>query len=666
MKGIRGISQLSRRLYAAQAACKVEVSEVLKVVPQEVQVTKLPSGLVIASLENYSPASRISVLVKAGSRYEPHNSLGVTHMLRLASGLTTKGASAFRICRGIEAVGGSLGVSTTRETMAYTVDCLRDHIDTVMEYLINVTTAPEFRPWELSELTPRVKVDNTITSQNPQIGLLESLHAAAYKNALSNSLYCPEYMVGKITTDQLHSFIQNNFTSARMALVGLGMDHAVLKQVGEQFLNIRSGAGTVGSKALYRGGEVRTQTGGSLVHSAVVSESAVASSAEAVAFSVLQHVLGAGPHVKRGSNTTNKLSQAISKATAQPFDASAFNASYSDSGLFGIYTISQADSAKDVIKAAVGQVSAVAQGNLAAEDVSRAKTQLKAEYLMSMETSEGLLEAIGMQALTEGTYHTPEEVIQKIDAVSSSDIVNKLWEMDKLTIISGCLFLAADIFAIASVVNPDWINTGEEEAGKMGKRKDLSEFDKDQIVMARRLDQSISKTAAVVGCSRPAVVSIYQKWSKEVTVVNQRQGHGRPSLTDARGALTMGLVRQCQTIHGRDRICSPPSLSPEWLATLFFIILGIISLSITCTLLVLSHWHQETAKYARWIAFTGMVLFCLAALIFPTGFYISEVGGQPYKLPNSTVVGSSYVLFVLSIFFTIVGLLFAGKVCLPG
>ncbi|KAM9463031.1 uncharacterized protein C16orf52 homolog A-like [Clarias gariepinus] len=167
--------------------------------------------------------------------------------------------------------------------------------------------------------------------------------------------------------------------------------------------------------------------------------------------------------------------------------------------------------------------------------------------------------------------------------------------MDKLTIISGCLFLAADIFAIASVVNPDWINTGEEE-----------------------------------------------------------------------GALTMGLVRQCQTIHGRDRICSPPSLSPEWLATLFFIILGIISLSITCALLVMSHWHQETAKYARWIAFTGMVMFCLAALIFPTGFYISEVGGQPYKLPNSTVVGSSYVLFVLSIFFTIVGLLFAGKVCLPG
>lgn len=35
----------------------------------------------------------------------------------------------------------------------------------------------------------------------------------------------------------------------------------------------------------------------------------------------------------------------------------------------------------------------------------------------------------------------------------------------------------------------------------MGKRKDLSDFGEDQIVMARRLGQSISKTAGLVGCS---------------------------------------------------------------------------------------------------------------------------------------------------------------------
>ncbi|ROL43261.1 Bcl-2-like protein 13 [Anabarilius grahami] len=76
----------------------------------------------------------------------------------------------------------------------------------------------------------------------------------------------------------------------------------------------------------------------------------------------------------------------------------------------------------------------------------------------------------------------------------------------------------------------------------MGKRKDLSEFDKGHIVMARRLDQIISKTAALVGCSRSAVVSIFQKCSKEGTVVNWREGHGRPRLIDARGERRLARV----------------------------------------------------------------------------------------------------------------------------
>ncbi|XP_070982020.1 cytochrome b-c1 complex subunit 2, mitochondrial-like isoform X1 [Oncorhynchus clarkii lewisi] len=424
MKGIRGISKLSTRLYAAQVARKLDVSaEHVKFQPQEVQVTKLPSGLMIASLDNYSPGSRIGVFVKAGCRYESPENQGVTHLLRLAANLTTKGASAFRICRGVEAVGGSLSVTSSRENMIYSFDCLRDHIDTVMEYLINVTTAPEFRPWEVSDLTPRVKMDKALAAQTPQMGVIEGLHGAAYKNALSNSLYCPDYMVSQVDSDHMHNFIQNNFTSARMALVGLGVDHNVLKQVGEQFLNIRSGMGTAGTKAQYRGGEVRVQNGSSLVHSVVVSEGAAVGTDEAMAFSVLQHVLGAGPHIKRGSSPTSKLFQGVAKATADPFDASAFNSNYSDSGLFGVYTISQSAAAGDVIKAAISQVKAVT-GGVSEADLTRAKTQLKAEYLMSLESSEGLLDAMGSQALSGAVYHSPEAIAQKIDSVSATDVAN--------------------------------------------------------------------------------------------------------------------------------------------------------------------------------------------------------------------------------------------------
>lgn len=52
-----------------------------------IQITKLPNGLIIASLENFSPASRIGVFIKAGSRYETTGNLGTAHLLRLASNL---------------------------------------------------------------------------------------------------------------------------------------------------------------------------------------------------------------------------------------------------------------------------------------------------------------------------------------------------------------------------------------------------------------------------------------------------------------------------------------------------------------------------------------------------------------------------------------------------
>lgn len=54
-----------------------------------IQFTRLPNGLVIASLENYAPTARIGLFIKAGSRYEDSNNLGTSHLLRLASSLVS-------------------------------------------------------------------------------------------------------------------------------------------------------------------------------------------------------------------------------------------------------------------------------------------------------------------------------------------------------------------------------------------------------------------------------------------------------------------------------------------------------------------------------------------------------------------------------------------------
>lgn len=141
----------------------------------------------------------------------------------------------------------------------------------------------------------------------------------------------------------------------------------------------------------------------------------------------------------------------------------------------------------------------------------------------------------------------------------------------------------------------------------------------------------------------------------------------------------------CMTLYNRPQVCFTPDLKLEWLLALVSIFIGCICITTTIILLASSHWDRNVIPYARWVGFTAskidyifnnsflfhyihhfsVVLFCFAAVVFPMGFHIPEIGGQPYQLPNSHQVGISYILFVLSLWVTVISELFAGKVCLP-
>ncbi|GBM91025.1 hypothetical protein AVEN_198494-1 [Araneus ventricosus] len=79
----------------------------------------------------------------------------------------------------------------------------------------------------------------------------------------------------------------------------------------------------------------------------------------------------------------------------------------------------------------------------------------------------------------------------------------------------------------------------------MGKAADLSEFDRGQIVMARRLETSITLIARLIGCSRSAVVSTHAKWINDGDTSIRRQGVGRPRVIKENGRRRLSrLVKQ--------------------------------------------------------------------------------------------------------------------------
>ena len=55
--------------------------------------------------------------------------------------------------------------------------------------------------------------------------MVDLIHRASFAGGLANSLYAPRYNVGNLDSDVLQEFRRRNFTSNRLTLVGVGINH---------------------------------------------------------------------------------------------------------------------------------------------------------------------------------------------------------------------------------------------------------------------------------------------------------------------------------------------------------------------------------------------------------------------------------------------------------
>jgi ubiquinol-cytochrome c reductase core subunit 2 len=389
---------------------------------QDIHVTKQPNGVVVASVENHSPVSRLAVYMNAGPRNERPEEVGICHVLRNAANFTTQGASAFGLVKNIQQMGANFTCSTTREYMVYNLECTRDKLDNAVEYLADVTCKPVYFPWEISDSSPRFLLDRALLEDNPLARLNEALHRAAYRDGLGRSLYICKHKIGKFSSEMMADYFLRNYTGSNMALVGVGIDQETLTRLSSKF-RFENNAKGVASGTGYHGGEVRNEGPGPLVHAAIVTEGAGMDKPECLALSVLQQAMGTGPFIKYSSTpATSRVGKAAAQATENPVAASCIMSAYSDSGLFGFQVSCLADDADKVLRSVKNAFADATKGSFTDQDVAVAKEQLKASYLMWAENSANILEDIGTQAVSLGAVSPVEDILKQIDGVTVADV----------------------------------------------------------------------------------------------------------------------------------------------------------------------------------------------------------------------------------------------------
>lgn len=286
------------------------------------------AGVSVTARDDQRPVSQLSLVVKAGSRYQP--APGVARVLEKFAYRNTEERSALRLVRETELLGGQLSTQLNRENLVLTAKFLREDLPYFVKALGDVAKSTVFRPHELVEdVAPLTKLEYSIVrSSKPDVVAMEAAHEAVFRKGLGNSLYA-NLDVTPVTLDAVKTFGKEAYTKSNVKLVASGVVPDDLNDLVEKhFKHLSSGAALESPASTFYAGEARIpapeSTGDSVVLAFPVKPSPVNT--------VIANVLGAVNPVK-WSVGHNPLAVAAAKSGAT-FKAQVH--SYSDADLITI------------------------------------------------------------------------------------------------------------------------------------------------------------------------------------------------------------------------------------------------------------------------------------------------------------------------------------------
>jgi processing peptidase subunit beta len=265
---------------------------------------------------------------------------------------------------------------------------------------------------------------------------------------LGRTILGPKENILSITRNDLTSYISTNYLADRMVLVGTGgVDHASLVDLASTHfghLPVSSNPIPLGTSASPRsnfiGSEVRVRDDTiATANIAIAVEGVGWNSPDYYPMLVMQSIFGNWDRSLGASSLlSSKLSHIIeSNNLANSFMS--FSTSYSDTGLWGIYLVSEnLMNLDDLTHFTMKEWQRMSTAPTETE-VERAKQQLKASLLLGLDGTTSVAEDIGRQLVTSGRRASPAEIEAAIDRVDTKEIQRVaqkyLWDKD----VSGVL-----------------------------------------------------------------------------------------------------------------------------------------------------------------------------------------------------------------------------------
>jgi predicted Zn-dependent peptidase len=382
--------------------------------------TRLDNGIRVVSEELPHLASvAIGVWVENGSRYEAPEIGGISHYIEHLLFKGTERRTAAQISEEIEGVGGSLNAVTGKEHTCYYAKVLHEHLPLAFDLLADIFLNSRFDPEEIERERGVILQEIAQVLDTPDEHIHDVFNAHFWRgHPLSRPICGTAETVSELERKHFLTFLRERYGTDRTVVAAAGrLRHDdLVGLVDRAFSRTSSRLGPVdGAPPVHHGGLVLQEKALEQVHVCVGLPAVSQTDPSRYRAFVLDTALGGG--------MSSRLFQEVRERRGRAYAIQSFLSTFRDTGYLGVYAGTNPEWAPEVMEVIVAEIRRLARDGLGAEELERAKNQLKGNILLGLETSTSRMNRLATCELYFGRDIPLDEVAREIDAVDNDGVV---------------------------------------------------------------------------------------------------------------------------------------------------------------------------------------------------------------------------------------------------
>jgi predicted Zn-dependent peptidase len=398
--------------------------------------TVLPNGIrVVTESLPWVRSVSVGIWVETGSRVEPVERGGISHLIEHLVFKGTETRSAEDIARAIDSVGGHMDAFTAKEHTCFYVSVLDQHLEMAADLLADVLLRPRFdsgdierekavvfQEMKMVDDTPDDLVHDLFAEKawpghplgRPILGRREVVEALDRDTILGH--FQDEYAPGRVTVavagNAEHDRVVDAFASRFERFVRPSTQHALVAPT------LTPGVHMI-SKPLEQVQVVLGFPG--------ISDIAP----ERYALYLLNDITG--------GSMSSRLFQEVRERQGLVYSVHSGAQQFHDSGVLYLYASTETGNFGKVLNAFFKEVRALKKDGVTAEELARAKDHLNGNLMLSLESSSSRMNRLARQELRFGAFHSVDEMLSQIGSVRPDEIealIHRLLDEEQLCLVT--------------------------------------------------------------------------------------------------------------------------------------------------------------------------------------------------------------------------------------